>query len=59
MESRHMFKSTRQHRAVLNIHKRAAAACKNGPDSDVVMAIVRNVLAVVLVVSLFIMVVKL
>lgn len=54
---RGMFRSSSQCRQVMSIHKRAAMACK-GKDDDIVMAIVRNVLAVVLVVSLFILVVK-
>lgn len=55
---RGMFSSSSQCRQVMNIHKRAAMACK-GKDDDIVMAVVRNVLAVVLVVSLFILAVKL
>lgn len=55
---RGMFRSSSQCRQVMNIHKRAAMACK-GKDDDIVMAVVRNVLAVVLVVSLFILAVKL
>lgn len=55
---RGMFRSSSQCRQTLDIHKRAAMALK-GKDDGIGMAILRNVLAVVLVGSFMVLVAKL
>lgn len=55
---RGMFRSSSQCRQTLDIHKRAAMALK-GKDDDFGTAILRNVLAVVLVGSFMMLVAKL
>lgn len=56
--NRGMFRSSSQCRQTLDIHKRAAMALK-GKDDGIGMAILRNVLAVVLVGSFMMLVAKL
>lgn len=53
---RGFFRSSDDCRATWNIHKKAAMACKTAPDDDVGIAILRNVLAVALVVGFLVLV---